>query len=119
MHARSSKPASSIELEYDIDKPPQKVWRALSRPEIRERWLPEQVSSDPEAIVVTPGREVRYRMRDIKPPFLESSVTFRIASCATGGTLLTVIHELEDTTRADDDDRYEQQQRVCHPHGLT
>ena len=33
-------------------------------------------------------------MRDLKPPFLESTVTFRIASSATGGT---VIHALEDT----------------------
>ena len=50
---------AGIELEYDIDEPPQKVWRALSRPKLHERWLPEQVLSDPEAIVVTPREEVR------------------------------------------------------------
>jgi uncharacterized protein YndB with AHSA1/START domain len=87
---------AGIELEYDIDEPPQKVWRALSLPDLRERWLPEEVLADPEAVVITPGEEVRYSMRDAEPPFLESTVTFRIASNATGGTLLTVIHELED-----------------------
>jgi uncharacterized protein YndB with AHSA1/START domain len=83
-------------LKFDIDEPPQKVWRALSVPEFRDRWLPQEVLASTEALTVTPGEEVRYRMRDTEPPFLESTVTFRIASNATGGTLLTVIHELED-----------------------
>jgi uncharacterized protein YndB with AHSA1/START domain len=85
-----------IELEYDIDEPPHKVWRAISIAEFRENWLPKEALADPEATSLTPGQEVRYRMRESDPPFLESVVTFRIAPNATGGTSLRVIHELSD-----------------------
>jgi len=85
-----------VELEYDLDEPPQKVWRAVSTPELRENWLPNEALADPQAISVTPGKEVRYRLRDDAPPFLESTVTFRIAPNANGGTSLRIIHELDD-----------------------
>lgn len=85
---------TGIELEYELDEPPQKVWRAISIPELRNSWLPREDLADPEAISVTPGEEVRYRLRDNTPPFLESTVTFRITPNAIGGTLLRVIHEL-------------------------
>ena len=84
-----------IELEYQIDEPPHKVWRAISIPELRENWLPKGALADPEATFLTPGQEVRYRMRESDPPFLESEVTFRIAPNATGGTRLRIIHELK------------------------
>lgn len=87
---------NGIELEYDLDEPPQKVWRAVSTPELRENWLPKDALADPEAVSVTPGKEVRYRLRDDAPPFLESTVTFRIAPNASGGTSLRIIHELDD-----------------------
>lgn len=87
-----------IELEYEIDEPPQKVWRAISIPEFRENWLPKEALADPEATSLTPGQEVRYRMRESDPPFLESVVTFRISPNATGGTSLRIIHELASTS---------------------
>ncbi len=85
-----------IELEYQLNEPPQKVWRAISTPELRQNWLPQEALADPEAISVTPGKEVRYQLRDDAPPFLESTVTFRISSNASGGTSLRIIHELDD-----------------------
>ncbi|NLR96862.1 hypothetical protein HGP17_08430 [Rhizobium sp. P38BS-XIX] len=85
-----------IELEYQLDEPPQKVWRAISIPEFRENWLPREALADPEATSITPGEEIRYRMRDDTPPFLESTVTFRIAPNAAGGTCLQIIHQLTD-----------------------
>jgi uncharacterized protein YndB with AHSA1/START domain len=94
--AKTVKPKDGIELEYDLDESPQKVWRAISIPEFRENWLPKEALTDPEAVSVTPGQEVRYKMRDNTPPFLESTVTFRIAPNATGGTSLWIIHELTD-----------------------
>lgn len=87
---------NGIELEYDLNEPPQKVWRAVSTPELRENWLPREALADPQAIFITPGEEVRYRLRDDAPPFLESIVTFRIAPNASGGTSLRIIHELDD-----------------------
>ncbi|HEX8047445.1 SRPBCC domain-containing protein [Rhizobium sp.] len=87
---------NGIALEYELDESPQKVWRAISIPEFRESWLPKDALADPEATSVTPGKEVRYRMRDDAPPFLESTVTFRIAPNAAGGTSLRIIHQLTD-----------------------
>ncbi|WP_064693930.1 SRPBCC family protein [Rhizobium aegyptiacum] len=87
---------SGVELEFDLGDSPQKVWRAISIPEFRERWLPKEALVDPDAVTVTPGHEVRYKLRDNSPPFLESTVTFTITPNATGGTCLRIVHELTD-----------------------
>ncbi|TNC12132.1 hypothetical protein FF100_18050 [Methylobacterium terricola] len=89
-------PGPGIEQAYALSEPPEKVWRALSLPALREHWLPEAALAAPEPIAVTPGREVSYRMREAVPPYLESTVTFRIAPNGTGGTCLRIIHELTD-----------------------
>ena len=86
-----------FELEYQLDEPTEKVWRAISIAEFRDSWLPQEALADPDATSVTPGKEVSYRMRDNEPPFLESVVTFRVAPNATGGTSLRIIHEATDT----------------------
>ena len=93
---KTEKRKDGIELEYELNEPPQKVWRAISIPEFRDSWLPKEALADPDAISVTPGQEVRYKLRDDTPPFLESTVTFRIAPNPTGGTSLRIIHELTD-----------------------
>lgn len=87
---------SSVGLDFDLGDPPHKVWRAISIPEFRERWLPKEALADPDAVTVTPGQEVRYKLRDNSPPFLESTVTFTIIPNATGGTRLRITHELTD-----------------------
>jgi uncharacterized protein YndB with AHSA1/START domain len=92
----SKDPRGGVELEFDLSDPPQKVWRAISIPQFRERWLPKEALADPDAITVTPGQEVRYRLRDDSPPFLESTVTFTITPNAAGGTRLRIVHELTD-----------------------
>ena len=60
----------AIKLEFDLGDPPQKVWRAITIPELRERWLPEEILAVPDAIAVTPDQRVSYRLRDDRPPFL-------------------------------------------------
>jgi uncharacterized protein YndB with AHSA1/START domain len=87
-----------FEQKYELDAPPEKVWRAISIAEFRDRWLPKQALADPKAIAQTPGKEVCYRLRDDSPPFLESIVTFVIAPNASGGTSLRIVHELTDAT---------------------
>ncbi|MBQ0709482.1 MULTISPECIES: hypothetical protein [unclassified Ochrobactrum] len=87
----------AIELEYELDAAPQKVWRAISIPEFRENWLPSEALADPEPASCKPGEEISYRMRESEPPFLESMVTFRIVPGISGGTSLRVIHKLNDT----------------------
>ncbi|MBY4610617.1 hypothetical protein K6M90_23535 [Rhizobium sp. 9T] len=93
---KATEQKDGIQLEFDLDEPPQKVWRAISIPEFRENWLPKGVLADPEPATITPGKEVRYSLRDDTPPFLESTVTFTIVPNASGGTRLRIIHELTD-----------------------
>lgn len=83
-------------LEYELDAPPEKVWRAISIAEFRDRWLPAGDLADDEPVSSAPGEEVRYRMRDGEPPFLESIVTFQVEPIAGGGTRLRIIHGLTD-----------------------
>jgi len=83
-------------FEFQLDEPPEKLWRALSTPGLREQWLPDAELADPEPSIVEPGEALRYRMRDSEPPFLESVVTFRIDASEAGGSSLHVIHELTD-----------------------
>jgi uncharacterized protein YndB with AHSA1/START domain len=83
-------------FEYELDAPPQKVWRALSVAEFREKWLPKAALADAEPVRSVPGKEIGYRMRDDEPPFLHSMVTFQLRPNADGGTRLRIIHRLAD-----------------------
>ena len=97
MSDRLTKPETEkLVLEYDLDAEPEKVWRAISLKDYRERWLPKDDLVAAEAVSVKPGQEVRYRMRDQEPPFVESVVTFQIAPNHAGGTSLRIIHEVAD-----------------------
>ena len=91
---------AEVELEYDLDATPQKVWRALSVPELLDAWLPPGALAEPDPVAVRPGEEIRYRMREDSPPFLESTVTFLVAPNAAGGTRLRIIHALDDARLA-------------------
>jgi uncharacterized protein YndB with AHSA1/START domain len=79
-------------LEYELDAPLEKVWRAISIPALRERWLPTGALADAEPLSSVPSVEISYRMRDNEPPFLESTVTFQVLPNAVGGTRLRIIH---------------------------
>ena len=83
-----------------IDAPPEKVWRAISIPAFREKWLPTDALADTEPISSAPGEEVRYRMRDDEPPHRESVVTFQVRPNALGGAKLRIIHERTDAAGA-------------------
>lgn len=91
---------TDLVLEYEFDASPQKVWRAISFPEFREKWLPKGALADAEPISFVPGEEIRYRMKDNESPFLESMVTFQVKPNADGSTLLRIIHVLTDTRLA-------------------
>ena len=89
----------NITLAYDLDAPPEKVWRAAAIPAFRERWLPQADLAEPEPVASVPGEEVRYRMRDDRAPFLESTVIFKIEPGLRGGTLLRIIHRVDGQAR--------------------
>ena len=89
-----------VVLEYKLDAPPEKVWRAISIPAFRDKWLPDGALADAEPVSSAPGDEICYRMRDDEPPFLESEVTFQVRPNTEGGTRLTIIHRLIDARLA-------------------
>jgi hypothetical protein len=90
---------AEIALEYELDAPPEKVWRAIAVAAVRERWLPQADLAEPEPITSIPGVEVQYRMREEGASFPESTVTFRIEPGLKGGALLRIIHRIEGDAR--------------------
>ncbi|GAB2941059.1 SRPBCC family protein [Hafnia psychrotolerans] len=85
-----------VVLKYDLEAPPEKVWRAISLSSLRQQWLPSQVLAESAPMCSIPGKEIRYKMQDDEPPYLASIVTFQLMPNAQGGTTLTIIHRLED-----------------------
>ena len=83
-------------FEYELEAPPEKVWRALALAEFREKWLPDGALADPEPVSSVAGREICYRMLDDDPPFFESVVTLQIGPGPDDGTLLRIVHRLTD-----------------------
>ena len=92
----SDRPATDLVLEYDLDAPPEKVWRAIGIAEFRKRWLPDSQLLDSAPVSTVPGEEVRYRLQDDEPPHLESLVTFHLSPNQRGGTTLLIVHGLSD-----------------------
>jgi len=90
------KQAEDLVFEYELDAPPEKVWRAISVPGFRDKWLPREDLADADPVSTAPGEEIRYAMRDGEPPFLESVVTFQVRPGADGGSVLRVVHGLTD-----------------------
>jgi len=90
------KQAGDLVFEYELDAPPEKVWRAISVSGFRDKWLPGEDLADADPVSTAPGEEIRYAMRDGEPPFLESVVTFQVRPGADGGSILRVVHGLTD-----------------------
>lgn len=84
---------AALVIEYELDAPPEKVWRAVTIPALRERWLPDCDLAAAEPLSSVAGEEVRYRLREPEPPFRESHVTFRIEPNEAGGTTFRIIQE--------------------------
>jgi uncharacterized protein YndB with AHSA1/START domain len=53
--------AVRLVFEYEFDASPQKVWRAISIPELRARWMPEQDLSRSEPVALIPEKQASYR----------------------------------------------------------
>ena len=87
-------------LEFELDAPPEKVWRAISIPAFRDKWLPKEALVSAEPVSLDRGEEIRYSMREDEPPFLESVVTFQVRPNADGGTRLRIIHGLVSARQA-------------------
>ena len=86
----------AVITECDLPEAPEKVWKALTVPELLAAWLPEAV--DCEILAAEPDRLLCYRWRaaaqdrDAAGRVLDSVVTFELTGTATGGTHLRVEH---------------------------
>ena len=90
--------SNAVVTECDLPEAPEKVWKALTNPELLARWLPE--ANDCEMLAAEPNRLLRYRWRageedrDESGRELDSVVTFELTHMPSGGTHLRVEHRL-------------------------
>jgi uncharacterized protein YndB with AHSA1/START domain len=102
----------SIAFEYELDEPVEKVWRALTTPEIVAEWLlPNDLETeegarftfrntsepiDCEIISIEEQRSIRFAWRDeeARRNGLDSTVTFEVEGTTNGGTHLRIVHEV-------------------------
>jgi uncharacterized protein YndB with AHSA1/START domain len=92
----AEKQVKDLVQEYELDAPPEKVWRAISIPAFRETWLPNGKPANAEPVPPAAGDEISFKMREDEPPFLESIATFQITPNGQGGTTLRIVHRLLD-----------------------
>jgi uncharacterized protein YndB with AHSA1/START domain len=87
-------PAETVVVDCDVDETPETVWRALTEPEILDRWLPE-AKEKAEVVESDPGRSLRLAWRDrgADGALVESDVTFTLVPTIDGGTRLRLVHE--------------------------
>ncbi|ESX00419.1 ATPase [Mesorhizobium sp. LSJC268A00] len=103
----------ALAFECDLPDAPEKVWRALTVPELLAEWMmPNDIKPETgsrfafagpekpiecEVLDAEPGRLLRYSWRersgDADREELESIVTFTLARTVSGGTHLRIVHD--------------------------
>ena len=87
-----------VVTECDLPEAPEKVWKALTAPELLAAWLPEAVEC--EILAAEPDRLLSYKWRagaddkDAVGHPVDSVVTFELTGTADGGTHLRVDHRV-------------------------
>ena len=100
-----------IVLDYDLDEAPEKVWRALTQPELVAAWLgPNDIAPevghrfaleptpdkpvDCEILEADPERRLSWRWReaDERGGMVDSTITFEVTPTPLGGSHLRLVH---------------------------
>ncbi|WP_349367056.1 MAG: SRPBCC domain-containing protein [Nitratireductor rhodophyticola] len=86
----------NIVLECLLESPPEKVWRALTVPELAAGWLgePGDGGGEPayEILDTEPCSRVRYTWRDEETDVPDTLVTFEISPAPDGNTWFRLTH---------------------------
>jgi uncharacterized protein YndB with AHSA1/START domain len=105
-----------LSFECDLPDPPEKVWRALTEPELLAAWMmPNDMKAQAgtrfafagpdapiecEVLEAEPGKLLRYSWRERTSakdmetlPAFDSVVTFTLVGTRTGGTHLRIVHD--------------------------
>jgi uncharacterized protein YndB with AHSA1/START domain len=79
----------ALVFEMELDAPPEKVWRAIATPDLREAWLGEPDAGPAEIVRADPGSKL-----DLTWPTREgdSLVSFEIEEREGGGARLIIVH---------------------------
>lgn len=100
-------PESDLELEFDIDEPPQKLLTALTEPTLVARWLAPVLDDTSSArpagkscqlIEADPGGPVSYLWHDAD--IGRTVVTFSVTATEDGLSRLTITHRALTAARA-------------------
>ncbi|RWN34322.1 MAG: SRPBCC domain-containing protein [Mesorhizobium sp.] len=112
-HGQGDAP-DALEFEYELAEPPEKVWRALTVPELLAAWMmPNDISPEIgnrfafagtrapiecEILDAEPEKLLRYSWREqpgdaARQGPLDSTVTFTLARTVSGGTHLRIVHD--------------------------
>jgi len=90
-----SEDADTVVVEADLDAAPDKVWRALTEPELLGAWLlpgeEEGGEVDCELLEAESGKSLRYRWREADAG-MDSEVRFVLTPTPDGGVHLQVTH---------------------------
>ena len=106
--------SEAVVVDYDLEEPPHKVWRALTQPDLLAAWLgPNDIRAEVghrfevaagsgsdgavhcEVLEVDPGRSLTYSWREERDegPALDSLVTWTLTPTYLGGTRLRLVHD--------------------------
>ena len=95
--------AEEVVVECELDGPPEKVWRALTVPELFGEWLDIPKAADApsyEIVEALPFSRVRYAWNDPTVSEQDSFVTFELAPLPGGRTRFRLTHGVEAFARA-------------------
>lgn len=90
--------AARITVECDVDAPPERVYEALTDPEIVGEWLAAEVPGVGEVertlVEAAPCERVRYLLHSEDGDHsVDSLVTFTLSAAPCGGTRVKLVHD--------------------------